>query len=1802
MRQKTKITVAAMAVMLVMALAVTVISFSFAENGSGSTENGGSEANEPTEGYTNIDYIIKNSNDASLEKKDDNGVVISDDREYRIVEIGSGEQSTLGDYVIKTDGSISTYGFEDHVINGNKSALMSEFFANGKVVYHYFDAKDVTSTSAKYGDTTDLAIISQADMIYISNNKKPGYASGNDISDDLLTVLQPMAIGKYIPIIIDMPGKSGSNGGGGGTTTAPTTTFGNVIGDYYSTEGKYYYTYAYDNAWTADQFFDSSLGSPSGYLTINAKVQFNNGKYDDITVSGATAYLTKILVISDDGQAFSDSTSMSKKLLPVSDPITGATYTGTSDPVSGNIYDISSTKLYSSGYNVRYSKYNPKYALIEEKSVTDIAAMESLESYEFIFIESDVKDKPLSTLTDASAATVEAAKVEKLLKNAMYGNIHIAYAKSASDPSGAGGSGSSGNGTNTEANNTNYKKFYDMLASSDVASYQNVMLTDKTKIDTITSSGSDSVAKPIADLINASSYRGIGGPGSSASMFSVLEIQPCYPIDERIAYANNPDADITKAGSYYTDPDGVINGLSREEIEAQRKAAGLLDEDFEVNYAGAVDVAKESYAALGFEYYAWELSKAKIADALNLSATNINLVQMSAEEFSSNKDEIFGNYDIVYIGGNTSAIKDVSRYSSIAKVIGPRDKDQFFTKNYSGVTAANIEKIRYAPVYRMYSHNGDMTTLEAGLGGGGSGTPLLRSVNGTTYNTATTSLNGNDISSDNLENLKKYVDAGMPIIFSEDVTAAYHYMLNNKDGNGNATGNRYLQNSIDPDSNMCKLLDYCNEKQAVSVDSTTTATNVLWNFDASGFDADGKPVYASSDNGRLSIYANKVRVLNEDMRTALSAVYNSINTSKRPKLVVTDSPKIYNFFDESTIIKESTLIYKIDASAIGTTNYKVNLYFDGDGNSIFNPSSEDAKANVEKINNDIVVTANLSNDFYGPLYWKLELIDESKTQKPTVFVTGLSYVRPDTAGKQDASILQVLPGTRIIGANSTGEGTNSLNSLYFCVDCQNGYKNLYYNPMSNGKEYGTAVYWYDYGYTDNGIADGYLHKIDYSSWPNKEILYKAGLHEHNFGIVSYDSNKVLEGNQGADVWSHNLADDLKRYFNFDVDIMYAEELERYATDIKNIYSQCVDEADDTDETLTKEELSNYYKGKYTEYKGKYDAQLTICNNAAAELENIIRLIPNNPQNYSNFANVTNSPQKVRDIVDGILARKNYSELFCAFNGQITNQELLDAYNTWVTEHDKLLLLKGGYYVNSYTSQYLTDEQKALIPNWESFKNDTSSDGGIAKNPRIMGYKDYQKFANYGDWMGKTYTSVVFGAAERFADADITGTNSLAAIDEYVKNGGQVILFHDTLSPYTNSGAVKLTEHLREAAGLDKYHLTTATANDTSKYPVLATKNTTKYPSSVYFMSNISYVEDDAQHTAHTNIDNALKAAFNNTAQATYVPGGYTDSYYDLNGSANEGVNAYKYVPSISWSGITASCQDAKFTQSTANYATDKAKKNNDAIVTMFPFQLADEIYIAGTHPQAFATDVDYDNLTVLYSFVAGTSSRANTATFAANPGDGTDNYFIYSCDNIYMCGAGHEKVTGMTRNNLNERYLYLNIICNAVRKSPFAPTIEVYDPNSVKNSNETTLTNNIVKNTTDGSYTYQLEDGQLYPNFSFITGVDSNATVSRVEIYYNLHYGQDPTAIDSKEFKTGDVMIASWEGSILPDTLYYVKNDEPSFALAENANGELNFKIQDSYFDASGCAYIIIKVTDSNNNYIYQRIKITRKDKLYNLT
>lgn len=1858
MKRNMKIMISALSVMLLMAIAVTVLTFSFANNQDADgelTDEGQLVLAGMSDDYTNIDNIIENSYASGT---DANPI-------YRIVEIGSSQTpSTLKQFV-------ESKGFEQFVINAH--GTIGKDINADSIEYKYYSAASITDDS-----TDDLAYISNADFIYVSNDAASEYSKSNDICEELYNILHTFAVGSYKPLVIDSPDATSIVPG------ADTETMTTLANDVFEPSGKYYYTFEWDKSKSPDaQSFLSHSGSL--YLGINGGKSESKGKwttiYDnaDPAAEGVTKYnVSKFLIVSHDGTT----RTMADELLTGCSKVDLSTtrYYGDGSAVTGdNIYDIKDSVMAKYGYNNRYSV--PDYVEVSEVSLAVLEADLALptpaidfDQYDMIIIESDCGGKTISL------------DLYKKFAAAMYGSISMVYDSSMNTSSSDGGS----TDVPDDLKETNYTELYYMVATLDnISRYQNVMVTDKKKFDIITSSNSADTCKVIADLINASSFRGIGGD-SSSNMFTVLEIQPCYPIDEEVAQevgrkiARNSTYSVYGSGNYYTVPSEVVDGKTKEELEE------------------------------GTQYYAWELSKAKIADITGLSVNQINLVQMSSEELASSKTEILGTYDLIYVGGNTSALKDADEYRSLIGLTG-----------WAGVLGSqninSIEQLRQLPIYTMYSHSGDFaTTIVATYGGVVQGHVAASQavVNGQKKANSFAVLNGNDITYNKLQDLIAYVEAGMPVVLSKDISAAYDM----------AKANGYLQNSLDPDSNMYKFLDAC---KTVSDDSD----NILWQFDQS------KVVRADNNGGQLGntatgyvyVFAGGDRTTDIIDNTVVDGDKEAFvdllaRASRRPKLTVTKSPKAYNQYDESTKLEDNTLSFNYRIT--GTSNkYSVKLYIDDDGNSVFDKGAEGeevASGDRSKL------TYQVADSFFGPLYWKLEVTDASGM---TTSTTGLSYIKNKTNEKQTVRILQIMPYSSLV---QTSDPARDPNTLFFCPICQQTYHRLDYNPTSDAGDRDSYSALYSGRYTDTD---------DGSARANKNIY--MGRHEHEFGIVKYDSNLELPAGTpssitsasttGMDNWDVNLADEVSDLYDFDLDIMNREELEQISNEVRDAYDFSGMSADEKqkliDEFAIDEDDADYEKynamteiddkiafikqREYEQLAGKYWQLYQYMSTQSAksggdsitdedgnvitattidEEEKMVEMLEKmiaNAASPSGAPTFSCTPEKLRSELQRLIDRKCYWDYYSINNFAAQSNDVSVAYL--------------GESFNPYYNAYVKAKDKEL-------------------NYRDL-YKKYDRLAHPENWLLGCYDTVIIGPSEDFAGDDITDPYALADIKDFIENDGTLLLFHDTLTKFADSGSVTLTNTLKESFGMDRYHMeldetaiadktvtekvvyggnlsvslngmmsfsispntetvtldiekgqyygysgtpatsgtlsgagditfditvtnydgsklanhdvelkftnydfsktvrgttdadgkltltlpnysettTTYTADDYYYLPYNTTKDTNKY-----FMTNLSTKSDDSKYASWLT---DMKKVFGATPGKYLTNVAYTDVVATSDKSNNSLSLPYRYAD-VDWDIFVNWNQDAQGTAKTfTRFGTNKASQNNKGIITMFPFTLSDELNISGTHSQAYALDIEDEDMTVWYSLAAGANDKGGSSVFAASPRDGMDNYFMYTYKNVNYCGAGHSKVTGIGKDNNDERRLYINIICNSVRNSVRQPSIYVYDY-------EKDTYGDKIKRDNYGEYFTKVEEMDVYPEFSFKVDVDDEATLERVRIYYDLDFS-DTNKLNDYVADQYHKLIVDWNSNsvtegIIKDVFRYdssleVLRDADGNQIAETYVNENNqeitvaatmLKLQPEYFEPynNEYTYIVIEATDSKGNKVYQRIKVMLKDVLFNLT
>ena len=249
LKRNKKLTFIALAAMLFMAVAVTFLSFSHAdEDGINSDELelvAAGETAVSVSSKTNVDYIIQNANSTDPDV----------DTVYHIVEIYSGSQSALGNYV-------SNKYFSTYVLDGYRTAReeTDPKMVPEKVEYKAYKTTDVTNANTA----------------------------------ELYNILHTYAVGDYKPIIFNTESTVGG-GGSSGSSTAPTKMSDLVSGTFSS--GAYYYTFAWDKT-KSDNVTKFLDGDGSLYLGINGTKQQNKGKWLGLTdtTDGSKKNLSKFLV------------------------------------------------------------------------------------------------------------------------------------------------------------------------------------------------------------------------------------------------------------------------------------------------------------------------------------------------------------------------------------------------------------------------------------------------------------------------------------------------------------------------------------------------------------------------------------------------------------------------------------------------------------------------------------------------------------------------------------------------------------------------------------------------------------------------------------------------------------------------------------------------------------------------------------------------------------------------------------------------------------------------------------------------------------------------------------------------------------------------------------------------------------------------------------------------------------------------------------------------------------------------------------------------------------------------------------------------------------------------------------------------------------------------------------------------------------------------------------------------------------------------------------------------------------------
>lgn len=1262
------------------------------------------------------------------------------------------------------------------------------------------------------------------------------------------------------------------------------------------------------------------------------------------------------------------------------------------------------------------------------------------------------------------------------------------------------------------------------------------------------------LAKPVADVINAGVYR-----DGYDNKFKVLEIQPDYPIDLQVAASKTPTDETKSAyekrsdgseitGDYYTVPADVVSGKAKEEI------------------------------AEGVEYYQFDLTRAKIAHALQQTAqykqygySNIDITQVSTEALIGMNQNILATYDLIYIGGDISAVD-----RDIESVYG-------YAQDFAPGGGKGVQALAYAlPTFIMYTHTGMLERVD------GSKMPSALYAGQVSFIPE----NGNDLTKNKYNEILSYITANRPVIVSSELTSVYEKMkgLNASNVNGLSQiellqGYWYKDDGtterknyyLDPSSRMYQLVDNIYERYSQTSTASAGAAyhNVWWGFD---------PAQTRNIDNTDGKYGKTVTTYAVAMSTSYEESLNSLleNSASRVKVILSDKPTSYQQGIEDTYLNTKNLefLFTVVGSA---SSYRYRLYVDKDKNTIFDDTDYHVEGTAER---DVSTPASipLDDNFFGSAYWKLEITDNTGNNVLATY-TDVCKINKTVTEKSDIRVLQVLTNYKDNG----GSDYQKLNDmLHFDPLSQRAHRIMYYNGTANES-------------TQNKMGSR-LEVV-----PNKDL----GRHENVFGIVKYDSD--IED----DDWYTNFADILTDEYDISLDMIVAtkDKTQFKYTDSDSQKTgdyECLDKWVEEAEILEKGgavEVGYGIEDKLT--KAQYKAGLSVKETEYNAAKNAVTGPKADIDDYLN------------NVIKALDGEKGYDKNdYADFLGAIKG----------ATDEQKSKLLK---YCVKYSQYYAVFD--IVYRGGAMFKSESDFDAYGEFKDKFIAYRDaknkeldardiymaYKRRAcdNYnnpkGNFLNMMYSILVLGPSDNFGNYEID-LNQITCeyIKNYVSYGGDLFFFHDEMTQYNNKGAVNLTKTLLDVIGMNRYHVDMSDMSnsydltkkvkigETSSHPAGVGKGTLKEDGYIYSKKEYGVTYDwqgtlngwsSESYSMYYIPDNSNQELVRKRASAgttgyielpEYAGGEPIYSYqyeYKSPDSSKYYMTPYAYNPSLRqtaeilssaelnikktsysigdvYSGLNVSAlamgqlnlaQDNNNAKGCYQYVyakmeyesilrgtvrdgnheesglsqTAKASQLNKGLVTLYPFSIGDSLNISGTHQQAYSLDMENPNTTVWYTLAGcnnckddGTvdrkTAKVGSSYYAADPYDGMENYFIYTTaynsGAVTYCGAGHTSVTGSKTKNNDERKLFINVIVNSANALINVPTIKAYEPDQTFADSSELPKNKVALSNGMTVYEKTVDSKTDTPEFDMKVTIPDGTKLTRVNVYYDIGY-DDPT-------------------------------------------------------------------------------------------
>ncbi len=505
-------------------------------------------------------------------------------------------------------------------------------------------------------------------------------------------------------------------------------------------------------------------------------------------------------------------------------------------------------------------------------------------------------------------------------------------------------------------------------------------------------------------------------------------------------------------------------------------------------------------------------------------------------------------------------------------------------------------------------------------------------------------------------------------------------------------------------------------------------------------------------------------------------------------------------------------------------------------------------------------------------------------------------------------------------------------------------------------------------------------------------------------------------------------------------------------------------------------------------------------------------------------------------------------------GKLTASDAESFYKAYLEGYDMIILGFADMYSDIDNSNHAVDAINYFISLGKSvlFSHDVTSFVNISpkhpfKDGHIKGFSNDSDLDIPKQWgydMNSAFRNLL--AMDRYgvtADTDYTATEELKAQGNLLRQQQHLTVNVEKGEAEVNQGYL----HYYPTKGIFGNELAETSFRYGDDYDAKKTK--LGYYTTRGITEGTLSSERDIAYAANTyNSENGTAQAYGQTHGLTY---GILNQYAKVISYTENNGSPYWNFKNGPMKGNVDGQVNAKVT------------KENDGLITHYPYEIGSEFRSAKTHYQYYQLHMDQDvdgddsgDVVVWYCLSDDADDSTSDAgkVYRNSKNDARNNYYIYNIGNVTYTGMGHSDLDSSDSNNL-EAKLLVNTIVAAYKAGVENPNIKILET-SEKSSSEkkyeyitydaaasgTALTNDV-------DFYFTISDPNLTPSQKTMT----------VEFTYNN--GTDDVALDASQLEVVDVTTNTpVTGNYTDGHVYKATLKDSAGKLAQTGNGSLEIK------------------------------------------